>query len=221
MLVDSQSSDVQVANDVFLEGMYDRAIERAAMNGAPFRYLNLGGNIGAFDLRVFQRLAGRCEQIEGVAVEMNPAAHARLCVNLELNGIYTVEAINAAAWNKTGLTRVRVEDRDTGQRCNDSEADRGCPVPMLPWRELFARALARGPVDLVKIDIEGAEEQVVPEIGAADAARMRSLIIETHGAHVHDLVSKHLKSINLKSEEAEAGEGDTWLTRWTNACPGA
>lgn len=216
MLIDSQTSDAQAVTEVLLEGMYDSAIRRAAENCAAFSYLNLGANIGAFDVRIFELLRGQCQPITGLAVEMNPATHARLLLNLELNNLHSVQTMNAAAWDTAGFTQVRIEERNTGQQCggDDGVAD-GWSVPLLPWRDLFAKA-STGPVDLVKIDIEGAERKVVPQMTDADRQRIRFLIIETHGADVREQVSFHLRAIGFQQSHETPGDGETWLTLWQN-----
>lgn len=215
MLIDSQTSDGQAVTEVLVEGMYDAAIRRAAENRSAFSYLNLGANIGAFDVRVFELLRGQCQPIAGVAVEMNPATHARLLLNLELNNLRSVHAMNAAAWDSAGVTQVRIEERDTGQKCAEEGVGDGYPVPLVPWSELFGKAIA-GPVDLVKIDIEGAERKVVPQITETDRQRIRFLVIETHGAEVRQLVDAHLHTIGFRRENETPGDGETWLTLWQN-----
>ena len=215
MLIDSQTSDAQAVTEVLLEGMYDPAIHRAAEGCATFSYLNLGANIGAFDVRIFELLRGRCQPIAGLAVEMNPATHARLLLNLELNDLRSVRAINAAAWDTAGVTQVRIEERNTGQQCAEEGAADGWSVPLVPWRELFGKTSAT-PVDLVKIDIEGAERKVVPQITEADRQRIRFLVIETHGADVQEQVGTHLRAIGFQQESQTPGDGETWLTLWQN-----
>lgn len=216
MLIDSQTSDAQAVTEVLLEGMYDSAIRRAAEDRPAFSYLNLGANIGAFDVRIFELLRSQCQRITGIAVEMNPATHARLLLNLELNNLRSVQAINAAAWDTAGVTHVRIEDRNTGQQCGgEDDVAEGWSVPLLPWRELFEKASAT-PVDLVKIDIEGAERKVVPQMTEADRQRIRFLVIETHGSDVRQQVAAHLQLIGFQQSHEKPGDGETWLTLWQN-----
>ena len=144
MLIDSQSSDAMAVTEVLLDAMYDQAIKSASTATGDFRYLNLGANIGAFDVRVFQLLRARHHSIIGTAVEMNPATCARLLLNLELNRMFSVRAVNAAAWDEPGTVFLSVEDRDTGQRCAVGGDTRGHPVPLMPWRAMFDIASAGG-----------------------------------------------------------------------------
>ena len=214
MLIDSQTSDAQAVTEVLLEGMYDSAICQAAENCSSFSYVNLGANIGAFDVRIFELLRDQCRRVAGIAVEMNPATHARLLLNLELNNLRSVQAINAAVWDTAGFTQVRPEERDTGQKCEENVAG-GWSVPLMMWRELFGKVSATH-VDLVKIDIEGAERKVVPQISETDRQRIRFLVIETHGADVRRQVGAHLQAIGFRQSNETHGDGETWLTLWQN-----
>ena len=222
MLIDSQSSDAMAVTEVLLDAMYDQSIETAGAAEGDFRYLNLGANIGTFDVRVFQLLRARHPSITGTAVEMNPATCARLLLNLELNRMFSVRAINAAAWDEPGTVFVSVEDRDTGQRCAVGGDTPGHPVPLMPWRAIFDIASAGGTLDLLKIDIEGAEERVVPQITADDARRTRHLVIETHGLGVHQQVGNHLRRVGFVQTSENPGLGETHVSRWdggNNAVP--
>ncbi len=209
ILIDSLTSDAHVVGDVLLDGMYDQFLREAGAGRKSFRYLNLGANIGTFDLRAFQTLGSSCA---GIAVEMNPATCARLIVNLEANRLFTVRAINAAVWNIPGEITVDLRGRDTGQTCIDSAV--GWSVPLVPWQEIFAIASKEGPLDLVKIDIEGAEKCVVPCISAADAERIRFLVVETHGPDARAVVNEHLQNLGFTRLSEEPGGGATHLGFW-------
>ena len=217
MLIDSQSSDASVVTEVLLEGVYDDAIRTAAAGRTDFRYLNLGANIGAFDVRVFQLLRGTCAIVEGTAIEMNPATHARLLMNLELNRLYSVRAINAAAWDEPGSTLVRLDERSTGQKCTGAGDISGCPVPLLSWSEIFRGYCPPAGLDLVKIDIEGAEAKVVPMITESEAAKIRYLVIETHSPEIHSSVTAHLESVGFAKQSEQPGAGLTHLQVWRSS----
>jgi len=212
IVVDRIGSDRHVVTDVILDGMYDSFLERASRDRTGFRYMNLGANIGTFDIRVFQMLASKVPAIHGIAVEMNPVTYARLTLNLDLNGLYSVRPLNAAAWDSRGEVNIDPAGSDTGQRCENSRD--GWAVPMLPWTELMATAAQGNQIDLVKIDIEGAEERVIPCITVEEAARIRFLVVETHGRTARTVTSRHLlgKGFALLSEEP--GSGETHLSFW-------
>jgi len=147
IIVNYRHSDMQAARDVLLKGMYDQAFNHAFENmskNETFRYLNLGANIGAFDIRALQFGKQHGIFVVGTAVEMNPAAFSRLVVQLDINRLYSVRAVNAAVWNQRGEVLVSVAARDTGQNCESTPT--GWPVPMRPWNEIFAEASKGEPI---------------------------------------------------------------------------
>lgn len=87
-------------------------------------------------------------------------------------------------------------------------------MPMLPWGELFATASGGETVDLVKIDIEGAEERVVPCITSAEAAKIRFLVVETHGPSARTAVNAHLSNLGFRLISEDPGTGQTHLGFW-------
>jgi len=211
VLADEIGSDFHVIRDVLFDGMYDQFILQSEKNRARFHYLNLGGNIGLFDLRIRQLVN---KPLSGIAIEMNPSAAARLTLNLELNLISSVKVINAAVWNSYGSLEVSVLTRDTGQECFNSKD--GWVVPLLPWEHIFALSTEKSILDLIKIDIEGAEEQVVPCISQDDAKKIRFVAVECHGIHRKEIVFSHFNQIGFAMISEQSGEGETNLSFWRN-----
>lgn len=70
---------------------------------------------------------------------------------------------------------------------------------------------------MLKIDIEGAEERVVPQITGDDARRTRHLVIETHGLDIHQRVGNHLRSVGFVQVSETPGPGETHVSRWEGA----
>jgi len=134
LVIDARTSDRNAATDVLVNGMYDTAIRRAAAGAHGFTYLNLGANIGAFDIRCAQ-LAGPISH--ALSVELSPLTHARLLLNLARNGLSAVRALNAGVWDSPGHTFVSDGDRGTGQHCVVTDDPHGGrPVPLVSWREI-------------------------------------------------------------------------------------
>lgn len=122
---------------------------------------------------------------------------------------------NRGARHRADLPQPRGHG-DTGTR---GHGDMGSehqewPVPLVPWRDVFALASQGGMVDLVKVDIEGAEEQVIPCITPDEAARMRFLVVETHGPSARQVVTGHLQALNFTRLSEEPGTGTTHLAFW-------
>ena len=123
LIVNYRHADMQGAKDVLLDGMYDNAFQSALAGSRKereFRYLNLGANIGAFDLRAMQMAKSQSKKISGVAVEMNTANFARLVLNLEINGLLAIRPVNAALADEDGEIACELDERSTGQKAGDS-----------------------------------------------------------------------------------------------------
>ncbi len=213
--IQDDCSDAYVVHEVVENGIYDDAI-LASAKGENFSYINLGANIGAFDVEVNRLLAPRLKCL-GVAVEMNTVAFGRLVVNLDLNRIQGVWPMNVAVWDWDGMTQVSWEERDTGQACTGAGAGKGHPVPLMAWSRLFDDALLwlKGPVDLLKVDIEGAEARVLPAIHEQQFKQILNIVIEAHGSECRAKTESILRSQGYHCEWSRPGPGDTRLYFWS------
>jgi FkbM family methyltransferase len=125
-----------------------------ARQPAP-RILDCGANIGLATL-YFKRSYPRAKV---TAFEADPAIHAVLRANLQQNGAADVEAVSAAIWTEAGEIAFRCEGADSGSIASFAIGVQGTTrfVPSLRLRDV----LEQGPVDLLKLDIEGAELPVL------------------------------------------------------------
>lgn len=105
------------------------------------------------------------------AYEADPAI-AELCrANLTACGFGDVEVTAAAVWTHDNGVRFAVSGDDSGHVAGSGEHD----VPSIRLRDVLTAA----PVDLLKLDIEGAEFDVLADCG--DALRnVQRLIVEIH-----------------------------------------
>jgi FkbM family methyltransferase len=108
-----------------------------------------------------------------IAFEADPDIGAVLAKNLQTNGIHNIDVINKAVWiNEDGLDFGSGEAdaasmfSETGRR----------KVPSVRLRDYLLRETR---VDMLKIDIEGAETDVLIDCGDA-LAHVRNLFIEYH-----------------------------------------
>jgi len=220
LTVDYRNSDMQAARDVLLDGMYDAAFKAAfddaKMRGA-FRYLNLGANIGTFDLRALQFAKSNRSNLSGVAVEMNTATFARLVLNLEINRLLTICPVNAALANEDGEITCDLDARDTGQKAGGSQ-EGGSPtehfVPAVSWRTLWKNSAGQNGFDLVKVDIEGAERFFLNDITPDQAVRIRYIVIETHDSSLHALCDEKLPGLGFDLLQKEPDSPGTRVSLW-------
>src|SRR5205085_2620863 len=126
---------------------------RFEFSGSVPRIIDCGANIGLSSL-YFKRLypAARI-----TAYEADPEIHGILSENLRRNGAADVESVNAAVWTQNGMINFLCEGADSGTLSELAGALNGTDrsVPSIRLRDV----LAGETVDLLKIDIEGAERE--------------------------------------------------------------
>jgi len=138
-------------------------------------FLDVGAHVGRWSLRMAKRASAV------IAVEANPATAAVLRAHLELNQVANVEVLNVAAWDE--VTRLRLDDpnrRVAGGSTRVLPAGLGDgdgTVPAVPLDHLLA---SEPRIDLVKLDVEGADLRALTGMaGTLDRLRPK-LLIERH-----------------------------------------
>lgn len=120
-------------------------------------FVDVGANIGYFSL-----LAAKLVGTEGkvYAFEPEPGNHGLLRKNIELNSYSNIQAIRKAVSNKSETTQLFLSALDSGSHSLYSEAARGVNESVqvtTTTLDSFLAAEAWPGIDLVKIDVEGAE----------------------------------------------------------------
>ncbi len=126
--------------------------------------LDLGANLGTFSFPI----AHDCRQV--VAVEALPANYVLLTVAAASNDVPVVP-VHAAVWDRHATISMSGHSA-WAQAVDHAEGH----IPGLRVRDLVD-AYADGEIDLVKIDIEGAEAAVMPDVLALAERRDRFAII--------------------------------------------
>jgi len=154
--------------DIFVK----RALAFTSASPSP-RILDCGANVGLASL-FFHRLypAARI-----TAYEADPAIFEMLRANLGTNGAGAVEVRHAALWTSTGTLTFQCEGSDSGMIGTLPGAidGRSTTVPSLRLRDL----LEQGPIDLLKLDIEGAEDAVLTDCEPA-LRHVKALVMDLH-----------------------------------------
>lgn len=154
--------------DIFV----DASLAFETGNPAP-RILDCGANIGLASLFYKRRYpAARI-----TAFEADPAIAALLADNLRANGAADVEVLAGAAWTEAGEITFQADGADAGAVASVSGAPGGLAKTVPAVR--LADWLAREPIDLLKLDIEGAEAAVLADCDAA-LANVRAILLEVH-----------------------------------------
>lgn len=152
----------------FKEIFADENYRFQAASNAPLIY-DCGANIG-LDALYFKRLY---PQARIKAFEADPAIAAILQKNLHANGHADVQVVGKAVWVADTDVHFASEGADGGTMTPDGTKMRIPAIRLRNW------LLAETEIDLLKMDIEGAEAAVVADCGDA-LRRVRNIFIEYH-----------------------------------------
>lgn len=176
-----------LSREVCFTGLYEppvtRVFQRHVRRGGTV--VDAGANWGYFSL-----IAASACGPEGkvMALEPDPRQFAALSRNLALNRFEHVEAIQAAAAASAGrLTLIGYEHDAANRGVSRLRAaiDEGPDAPRFEVRATTIDALtsSSAAVDLVKIDVEGAEDLVLRGMqNGLRARRYRAILLELHPA---------------------------------------
>ena len=171
----SGTSDVFVFREIFLENVYQRALAALALTGSGLRVLDCGANIGLFPV-----LCANCfDHPSTVCIEPDSGNIEALSANVAaLDG--EVRSVRAFVGARDG--QGYLEDTGEGEwafKLSETPTAGAEPIPVLDIPSLL-RSTGWDGIDLLKMDIEGAESDVF-----ADCVRwidsVRSIIVELHG----------------------------------------
>ena len=132
--------------------------------------IDVGSNVGVSVL-YFRSIHPRCRVI---CFEADPAIFQLLKENLQANGCGDVSCIQAAAWTHDRGVRFTGDGADAGAVVDASDA------PLVPSKRLRDVLESHAEIDLLKVDIEGAETTVLLDCGEA-LRRVKYLYVEYHG----------------------------------------
>lgn len=152
-------------NDIAVERAYDFSCPQADP-----RILDVGAHIGLASLRL--RTLFPAARI--TAFEPDPALLQLLRANLVAGGDDRTQVIAAAAWKADGVARFAATGDDSGGLSPDGSIE-------VPTVDLARLCLEGDAVEFLKLDVEGAEFDVIEHLRAQGAlARVRRIFIEMH-----------------------------------------
>jgi len=159
--------------DIFVR----RVLAFRSNDPAP-RILDCGANIGLASL--FFKRAYPAARV--TAIEADPALFAMLRANLRANRAADVETIHAALWISNGTLAFQCEGSDSGMigRLPGAIDGRSVTVPSLRLRDLLEREAC----DLLKLDIEGAEDAVLEDCEPV-LHRVAAMVMDLHEFDPH------------------------------------
>lgn len=179
-----------------------RAIEPTIHPRRAIGVLDCGANAGGFGLLLANRDLN-CREYH--AVEMNPRTFGRLAYNVtNWRSFPPATAINAALAGEPGWAEMVDVYGNTGQSLFRS-SDREGPGRTVRVQKVTIADLLRGDSwqygmpELIKLDIEGAEFDVVPQLDAQLLASTDAIVMEIHPIRnrpANELVH-HLESLSF------------------------
>jgi FkbM family methyltransferase len=172
----------QISREVCLTGLYEPPVTRVFQHHLPAggTAVDLGANWGYFSL-LAAASAGPGGTV--LALEPDPRQFEALSGNVALNGFRQVSPLQVAASAREG--RVSLVGYDEGDTNRGVSRIAG---PSAPGRRFDVRSTsvdlltaATPRVDIVKIDVEGAEDAVLDGMrDGLSARRYRALVVELH-----------------------------------------
>lgn len=113
--------------------------------------------------------------------EPDPVAFRYLAWNLELNSVQNVSAFSAALSQDVGIARMASFGGEAGDSMTSllNDGEHGSDVITLGWKD-FAKSADLSRVSLVKMDIEGAEFDVLPSLIPWLKEHRPALYLSTH-----------------------------------------
>jgi len=152
-------------------------IGRARAEDRPFRFVDIGANVGLFSLFV-AATAGPGARI--LAVEPEPGNFARLAFNIGSNPPLPIEPVAVALGDHIGEAAIALNRRDRGGTRVQAAGTAGAvSVPLKPLLALLTeKGFSR--IDALKIDVEGMEDAVLAPFfrDAPESLLPRMILIE-------------------------------------------
>jgi FkbM family methyltransferase len=180
------SSDFQVWQQCLAQKQYAPAAERleADRRDAPPVIVDAGANVGFASLYFARRFPAATI----LAIEPDPDNLTVLADTLRRNGLRHVTPVRAALWGRDQQLSIHRAKTEWAHSVR-SGAGRGAVPGLTVGSLLDQHGLDR--VDLLKIDIEGAESDVFADADAVAMwiPRVRHLAIELHGPAAERLVT--------------------------------
>jgi FkbM family methyltransferase len=179
----TRTSDSVLFKQIFYSGEYDIPI-----SFEPRYIIDAGANIGFFSIL----LSNKFSDVEVVAIEPEESNFQMLKINTE--GYKNIKAIKSAVWNKKTSLRLSREDFDkcavkVEEVCSEQQGD----IETVLIEDIIS--MSGFPcVDILKIDIEGAEKELFEKNYERWLPACRMLIIE-----LHDFIKPGCSSALLKA----------------------
>lgn len=168
-------------------------IERDVLSDSPPTFLDIGSALGYYSI-LFKH---RFPEANLIAVDPNPHFQERMLETFRLNSLSADDYTKIPCAVFPYGDQVVFADRGFGSYISHGEAiGEGRTldtiiVDVCRLRSIFDSV--EGHIDLVKMDIQGAEQAIFNQnIDLVDSGKVRHWIIGTHGPNIHNSILDHL-----------------------------
>jgi FkbM family methyltransferase len=186
------SADVRTVVDVFV----DREHLPPALDGRPTVIVDLGANIGL----TMAHFATLYPTARIVGAELDPS-NAKLARENVMHWRDRCRVVSAGIWTRDGtVSYARRDGREVSHSILSSEIDETATATAdsITVASLLSTCGIEGEIDYVKMDIEGAERDVLKE-GHAWAARVRVIKVEIHPPYTLDECQSELAALGFQT----------------------
>jgi FkbM family methyltransferase len=174
-IADFQITDPQSFVEVYRDYFFRRKFEFKAQTNSP-KIIDCGANVGV------SVLYWKSLYPESRVIAFEPDPQAFLALESNCRGFSGIDLRNSAVWIAEGRLRFAAVGSDGGHLSHLTQ--RECPVPELEVSAERLKEFLREPVDMLKIDIEGAEVEVLED--CRDVLKnVRQMFVEFHSFERH------------------------------------
>ena len=166
--------DFKVINETWEENVYRIYEDQFSGEGI---FVDIGANIGAVSIFVdsFNNDRGYNNKIKVYAVEPEPNNLLLLNQNIQNNPVKNITVVNNAIWHQQEM--VSISNRGGNSSIVNLENENKTEVLAITMESLFSKYNIKE-VDVMKIDIEGAEFGLIINTPAETLAKINRLVLE-------------------------------------------
>jgi FkbM family methyltransferase len=187
-VVDSAAKDQFGLHEIFCDRIYDGYLAGCHFPDARIRYVNVGANIGGFDVKLVEF---GLTIIDRIAVELNPETASRCQVNFRANAIAAKLVVAGLAGKEGSVGFFPQRNSLTDSIFSPVLPGKTCiQIRLLSLESLLLEFSPDNPeFDLLKLDCEGAEYSIISQTSPAVLESFRYIIVEFHPEPVGESVA--------------------------------
>ncbi|QQS41969.1 MAG: FkbM family methyltransferase [Acidobacteriota bacterium] len=176
-ITDLSGGDANGARELLTSDEYRKFLGSMELSGA-LRVLDMGANNGGFPLLLASE-GYRFEKL--VCVEMNPQTATRLAYNLRRNFPGSGETVNAAVCGYEREISLTPSKGGTSENIySGTEGPESITIRGRTADSIIEEAFGDSPIDLCKMDVEGAEFEIFKSDAFERVRQCRYFLIEIH-----------------------------------------